>query len=119
MPAKKSLTKTEVKADTTQVNQFLPDPDVLARYEKIIPGGAERILEMSEQNSAHAQAMAEQTLKSTTRTCRIKQAVTFILAMGAGILGGALLLQGSELAGLLVFLIDAVALVGVTIYGNR
>lgn len=125
MPAKKATAKTESNTEITETVEpttavdFLPSPDVLARYEKIIPGGAERILELGEQRSAHAQLMTERTLQSATRTRRIEQAVTFVLALGAGVLGGALLLQGSELAGLLVFLIDAAALVGVTIYGKN
>lgn len=122
MPAKSKATSTTAKSpepQPTTLEGLLPDPDILARYEKIVPGGAERILELSEQRSAHAQLMAEQTLKTTARTKRIKQVITFVLSLGAGILGGALLLQGSELAGLLIVLIDAAALVGVTIYGNR
>lgn len=124
MPAKpKTPTKTEVKAEAAAMPSvlggLLPDPDMLARYEKIIPGGAERILELSEQRSAHDQLMAEKDLQSATRTRRIKQIITFVLALGAGILGGTLLLQGSELAGLLIILIDAAALVGVTLYGEK
>ena len=34
------------------------------------------------------------------------------------VLGGALMLMGSELAGLIIMLIDAVTLVGIAVYGK-
>jgi uncharacterized membrane protein len=39
-----------------QVSQFispLPDPSILARYNEIVPGSAERILKLTENQSAH------------------------------------------------------------------
>ncbi len=97
---------------------FLPAPEELAKYEKVVPGGAERILEVAEKQSLHRREMEEKSIAAEIRTIRIRQAMTFGLALVAGILGGALLLNGSELAGLIVILVDAAALVGVVMYGN-
>lgn len=97
----------------------LPDPEELAKYEKIIPGGAERILEMAEADARHRLACQDKDAQSRVRTARIKQLMTFVLALVAGVFGGILMVMGSELAGLIIILIDAVAVVGVVVYGNR
>lgn len=96
----------------------LPDPEDLAKYEKIIPGGAERILEMAELQARHQQEVEVKAVITKARTANLKQVTFFILALAAGVLGGALMLMGSELAGLIIMLIDAVILVGIAVYGK-
>lgn len=116
----KDMTQTDISEPTmVRVMDYLPAPEELARYEKVVPGGAERILEMAEQQSTHRREMEEKSVSAEIRGARIKQALTFVLALAAGILGGVLLISGSELAGLMVLLVDAAAIVGITIYGNR
>lgn len=115
---------TEAKADNTQpvlmrVMDYLPAPEELARYEKVVPGGAERILEMAEKQSMHRREMEEKSVSAEIRGAKLKQILTFALAFATGVLGGALLITGSELAGLMVLLVDAAAVVGIAIYGNR
>ena len=99
----------------SSILEDLPSPDELAKYEKIVPGGAERLIELAEQRAAHRQATERRALEAEVNA----EQVGFILALSVGILGGMLLLQGSELAGLILILIDAAALAGVTIYGRR
>ena len=95
------------------VLEELPSPEELAKYEKVIPGGAERILEIVEQNARHAQESERKIVEAEARLARIRQVVEFVLALAAGVLGGILLLDGSEL------LMDAAAVVGVAIYGQK
>ncbi len=97
----------------------LPSPEELAKYEKVIPGGAERILEIVEQNARHAQESERKIVEAEARLARIRQVVEFVLALAAGVLGGILLLDGSELAGLIIILMDVAAVVGVAIYGQK
>lgn len=110
---------TEGQAVATRMLDFLPAPEELARYEKVVPGGAERILEMAEQQSMHRREMEEKSVSAEIRGAKMKQVLTFVLALAAGVLGGVLLITGSELAGLMVLLVDAAAIVGIAIYGNR
>lgn len=117
-------TKDVARADATEpttvrVMDYLPAPEELARYEKVVPGGAERILEMAEQQSMHRREMEDKAVSAEIRGTRIKQVLTFVLALATGILGGILLISGSELAGLMVILVDAAAVAGIAIYGNR
>lgn len=104
---------------TVRVMDYLPAPEELARYEKVVPGGAERILEMAEQQSMHRREMEDKAVSAEIRGTRIKQVLTFVLALATGVLGGVLLISGSELAGLMVILVDAAAVAGIAIYGNR
>lgn len=97
----------------------LPAPDDLAKYEKIIPGGAGRLLEMAERRTEHQQKMEQESLRAEIRGQKWRFAMTFILALVAGVFGGALLLAGSELAGLIIILVDAASLVGITLYGGK
>ena len=39
----------------SSILEDLPSPDELAKYEKIVPGGAERLIELAEQRAAHRQ----------------------------------------------------------------
>ncbi len=97
----------------SSILEGLPSPDELAKYEKIVPGGAERLIELAEQ------ATERRALEAEVKAEQVRTIIGFILALSVGILGGMLLLQGSELAGLILILIDAAALAGVTIYGRR
>lgn len=109
------------KAVTTPHLAFpaLPEPEELAKYEKIIPGGAERILELAEQDCRHNRELESRQLETSAKLKFLKHLITFLLALGAGALGAALLLAGSELAGLLVIVIDAAALAAVALYGKQ
>lgn len=109
----------EEQTVATRMLEFLPAPEELARYEKVVPGGAERILEMAEKQSMHRREMEEKSVSAEIRGAKIKQVLTFVLALATGVLGGVLLITGSELAGLMVILVDAAAIVGIAIYGNR
>ena len=113
------IEKKETQNMAQAVLGILPSAEELAKYEKVIPGGAERILEMAENQARYQQEAEQQVLAASVCTERILQAITFVLALVAGGLGGALLLNGSELAGLIIILIDAAALVGITLYGKK
>ena len=107
--------RTRVAAGVATLHSLspnLPEPEELAKYEKIIPGGAERILELAEQQFEQEGTLAARELEARVRTTRIKQLITFVLTLAGIALGSALLLQGSELAGLLVIIIDAATLIG-------
>lgn len=108
-------TKKVIKEPT---NVTLMSAEELAKYEKVIPGGAERILELAEQQAVHSQELESRQLETSAKLRLVKQIITFFLALGTGALGAALLLAGSELAGLLVILIDAAALAAVSLYGK-
>ena len=107
------------KAVIQSILESFTAPEDLAKYEKIIPGGAERILELAEKQCLHRQEYENRTLETEQRADKIRLGVTFVLGLAAGILGGVLLINGSELAGLIIILIDAAALVWVALSAGR
>ncbi len=110
---------TTKKITNNQPSIALMSAEELAKYEKIIPGGAERILELAEQQASHAQELENRQLETSAKLKLVRQVITFFLALGTGALGAALLLAGSELAGLLVIVVDAAALAAVSLYGKQ
>lgn len=83
----------EIEKAELALEAGLPAPEVLAKYEKIVPGGAARLLELAEKR-----IVKEQRLEHGLRIARV------VLAAATGVLGGVLLLGGSELAGLIIIL---------------
>jgi len=82
----------------------LPPPHLLARYNDVIPGGAERMLAMAERQSAHRESMEAQVVKGNLARQREGAYFAFILAF-LTICGGIFLLySGRSIAGLVAIL---------------
>jgi uncharacterized membrane protein len=85
----------------------LPPPQMLAQYNAALPNGADRIVKMAEEQSAHRRRMESRG-----------QVFAFILALVAILAGVGLILDGRSAEGL-VSLVGALAgLAGVFIYGE-
>ena len=94
----------------------LPTPELLAQYEKIIPGTAARLFELAENHAIQKRELERKTCETQLFLAKCKQLAYFALALITGIFGGIVLLSGSELAGLMILLIDAAAIAGSIIY---
>ncbi len=111
-----SIAESELPIPSAPTLNFLPSPEDLAKYEKIVPGGAAHLLEIAEQGITHERELRRKTLDVTTRLKTFSAVAKFILGLAAGLLGGILLINGNELAGLIIILVDAAALVATTLY---
>ena len=69
----------------------LPPPEMLRRYDEIVPGAAERILAMAEQLANHRQALQRQELASGIEARANEQALEKRGQWFAGLLGFAAL----------------------------
>lgn len=56
--------KSDVTIQATQYSGPVPPPDVLRGFEQIVPGSAERILTMAEENGKHQREMERMTLSA-------------------------------------------------------
>jgi len=93
----------------------LPPPELLDRYEKVVPGTAERILRMAEKEQDHRHNL-EASLPALARQ---GQLFGFVLGL-SGIIGGVVLVaMGRSLAGFGVFLVSLGSLVGAYMYGHK
>lgn len=84
----------------------IPSPDALEKYEKVIPGSANRLLQLAEKEQAHRHSMDRESLSTKARDVRRGQ----YLGAGIGVLavGGAIGIAS-------VAPVVAVALVGVPV----
>lgn len=96
----------------------IPHPDHLQRYEAIVPGSADRLIKMAENQSAHRQCeeakVNDAIIKSRTRG----QYFGFILVLVALIGGFALILSGKVGIGTATIIGSAATLALAFIYGK-
>jgi len=96
----------------------LPPPEALAGYEKILPGAADRIFKMAEDQNAHRRHLETTAIESKVSVQKwglIGGLVVAMTAIGGGIYLTAHGMSGSGLAAIITPL---AALVGVFIYGK-
>lgn len=108
-------------ASAIEISRFsgpLPPPEELVKYDRILPGAADRIIRMAEQQSIHRQNLETVAIGANATTQKWGLACAFVIAMSA-IWGGILLsLRGMSGAGLTSIITALAALVGVFVYGK-
>ncbi len=94
-------------------------PRIIAGYEKFLPGSADRILTMAEEQQHHRFKMEEQHQQGAFQ--REKRAMDrgFILAILLMVLSGVAIYLGSDLVGFGLIATSIVSLAGVFLYGHR
>jgi len=97
----------------------LPPPQTLERYDKVVPGGAERIVGWVEEQSSHRQTLERLRLEGDLANERRGQwfALTITLAtLGASAF---LIQQGNDVSGLALILTELALIVGIFVYGRE
>lgn len=96
----------------------LPPPEELAKYERILPGSADRIIRMAEEQAKHRQQLESTVIGSNATVQKWGLGCAFVVAMTA--IGGGiwLSLKGMSGAGLTSIIAALAALVGVFVYGR-
>jgi uncharacterized membrane protein len=96
----------------------LPPPEILQRYNEIVPGAADRIIKMAESQHDHRQALEKSVVDSNVFSQKIGLSLGFVIAMTA-ICGGIWLSAiGKSGSGLTAIIGALAALVGVFVYGK-
>ena len=97
----------------------LPPPEILQKYNEILPGAADRIIRMAEDQSRHRQNLERTVIASNSFVQKLGPVLGFVIAMTA-ITGGIwLAANGKSRAGLTSIIGALAALVGVFVYGKR
>ena len=97
-----AVTKTEVTAQRTSFSGPIPHPEILKGYNEIIPGAAERVLVMAENEAKHQREMEATALRTARAEVRLGQWLGF--GIGIAVLGtsiAALFLGSPWVAGIL------------------
>jgi uncharacterized membrane protein len=102
-----SLQPTEavLQAIHLEVSGPLPHPQVLARYDEVVPGGADRIVKLAENQVKHRQTMQSRG-----------QIFTFVLALVVLIGGIGLVAHGNSIEGLVPLVAALAGLGGLFVY---
>jgi uncharacterized membrane protein len=106
--------------ETVQIrSSLIPDPEIIAGYEHVLPGAADRILKMAETEQQHIHGVQTRNQSHVAIIAILGQVFGLLIGLG-GIGGGVFLLyKERSLAGFSVFLASLTALVGVFIYQKR
>jgi uncharacterized membrane protein len=97
----------------------LPHPAILAQYNDVVPGGAERILTMAERNQQHRHAIENKVVRGGLSAQRNGQWFGLIVAL-VGMVGSIWLIsQGQTWGGATIGTVDVVGLVSLFIYSNE
>jgi uncharacterized membrane protein len=96
----------------------LPPPEVLEKYNQVVPGLAERIITMAEQQSKHRQGLERTVVDSNAFVQKVGPFLGFIVAMTAVGGGIELILKGKDGYGLAAIIGALASLAGVFIYGK-
>ncbi|MGX5854527.1 DUF2335 domain-containing protein [Dyadobacter jiangsuensis] len=77
----------------------LPDPDTLARYDSIIPNGAERIMQMAEKEGDHRRSIDKAVIDKSFSIKFRGQIFGFLIALTTMAIGGWSIHEGHEISG--------------------
>ena len=97
----------------------LPPPHILAKYDEIIPNGAERILGMAERQEEHRHTMERAIVEAEIWQSRLGLILGFVVVMTMGIGGMILIWHGDNVNGLAIVLTALGGLLGSFLYSVK
>lgn len=96
----------------------IPPPEILARYNEIIPDGANRILKMAELQSSHRIELETIVIKGDNRRANWGLVTGFTIGVLIIVLSFILILKGHDRAGTVLGTTDLIGLVSVFVFGR-
>lgn len=106
------------QATTNQYAGAIPPPEILLGIEQIVPGSAERILKMAEDNNKHQIEIESAALKYASSEKKRGQIFGFVLSILAFSTCIMALLLGSEATAITISSVTIVGLVTVFVIGH-
>ena len=97
----------------------IPPPDIMEQYEKTLPGSADRIIKMAENQSEHRQSLEKQRLSFSNREVHLGQIFGFLIGAIAIVTGGYIALSGSQISGGVMGTSVVIGLVSVFVIGSK
>ncbi len=97
----------------------LPPPEILEKYDLILPNASERFLSLVEKQTQHRMELEKEVIESKIKDSRLGIILGFILGLfGLGI-AALLIYNDKSILGFSVIITEIVGLVGVFIYGTK
>lgn len=104
---------------TARFSGPLPPPDVFGGYDKVLPGAAERILKMAEDEAQHRRSQEAKMVDSECRDASLGLNHGRTIALVALLVSGAVAIWGNAWVGGALGVSSIASLVGVFVYGSR
>ena len=118
-PSTSSPGTTIARIEASSFSGPLPHPDILARYNEVVPNGAERIFAAFERQGAHRESLEICVVQGNVKSQSRGSWFGFIISMTAVLAGTYLIAIGKGVWGLPTIISSLAALVGVFYYGRR
>jgi uncharacterized membrane protein len=93
----------------------LPHPDIIAGYENVLPGAADRIMRMAEQEQVHRHGIDDHFLEVQSGLARVGQRCAVLIAITGLVVAGILGVANQPAAAAFIAGIDLLGLVGMFI----
>jgi uncharacterized membrane protein len=97
----------------------IPHPDILAGYEKIVPGAAERIIQMAESEQKHRHCLENTALQADISEAKRGQILAFSIGSVVVAIGAYTAINGAPLGGGLIGGVGVAGLVSAFILGRN
>lgn len=97
----------------------LPAAETVSTYEEVLPGAADRILRMLEQQAEHRMSMERTLVEGAARTERLGQVMGLVIVLVVFFVGAALIVNSHEIPGTLLAIADLAVLVAVYLGRQR
>lgn len=97
----------------------LPPPEILKRFDEIVPGAAERIIKMAEEQSLHRKDLEKKVIESDIARSKWGQILGFIIAIIGLAVSAIVAVYGNAIAGGIIGIGTLASLVGVFMYGTK
>lgn len=110
---------TVVCQETHLFSGPIPHPDNFAQYEKILPGSADRILKMAEDQSTHRHFLEKTVIINEQKMAGRGQILGFVIIIICVIGSFILIFFDKKDSGFITLIISFIGLIGSLIYGNR
>ena len=105
------------------ISQFtsgpIPNPELLEKYNEIIPDGADRIMKMAETQSKHRQNLETVVITGGNSRANLGVVFAFVFAMTIALVGGTLIYFDKTIQGMIFAGVGLTGIVYLFIYGTR
>lgn len=118
-PATQKQTSQIVHQEALYHSGPLPLPEILAKYDAIVPGAANRIIVMAENQSTHRIAIEKLAVSSRARDSIAGIVCALIVSVVTISVGGLVIIHGYQFSGTFLSSSGLASLVGAFIYGTR
>ena len=97
----------------------IPPPEMLEKYNQIVPGSADRILKMAEEQASHRQYLEKQVIKSDIRNSVFGIISALIISLTTLFIAFSAIKLNQQFAGAIISTLGISGLVTTFIYGTQ